>query len=103
MKIILVASPRALLGLKKPPKCPKMAKNDTFSLIIFDPSIAFLKLGQNVEAIVPNIKPLSQTLAKFWLASPGLLGLKSPLFGVVFLICRIIDMCVFRSSGFLWC
>ena len=55
---------------KKAPKCPKVAKNDTFCLITFDPSIVFLKLGQNVEAIVPNIKPLSQTLGKFWFASP---------------------------------
>ena len=39
LKIILVASPGALLWLKKAPKCPKMAKNDTLYLITFDPSI----------------------------------------------------------------
>ena len=71
LKIILIAFPGALLWVKKAPKCPKVPKNDTFCLITFDLSIVFLKLGQNVEAILPNIKPLSQTLAQFWFASPG--------------------------------
>ena len=57
---------------KKAPKCRKVAKNDTFCLVTFDPSIVFLKLGKSVEA-VPNIKPLSQSLANFWFASPVLI------------------------------
>ena len=81
---------------KKAPKCPKMAKNDTFSIITFDPSIFLLKLGQNVEEIVPNIKPLSQTLTKFWFASPGTFRAKKhPFFGAVFQIYRIIDTYVY--------
>ena len=54
------------------PQMPKMTKIDTFWLIKFDPSIVFLlKLGRNVEVIVPNIKPLPQTLAKLWFTSLG--------------------------------
>ena len=37
--------------------------------VTFDASIVFLKLGQNLEEIVLNIKELSQTVAKFWFAS----------------------------------
>ena len=69
---------------KKAPKCPKVAKNGTFCLILIHP-LFFLKLGQNVEVIVPNIKTTVTDLGKTLVRIPrGLLGPKTPLFGAVF-------------------
>ena len=55
-----------------------------------------MKLGQNVEAIVPNIKPLSQALAKLWFACPGdTFRAKNALFGAVFQLYGNTDMYVY--------
>ena len=59
LKIILVASPGALLRLKKPQNALKWLKMILFALQHLIHPLFFMPLSQNVEAIVPSIKPLS--------------------------------------------
>ena len=81
---------------KKAPKCPNMAKNDTFCLITFDPSIVFSetrsKCGGNCTKYKTTVTDLGNILVR---VPRGLLGLKHQFLGLFFQIFRIIDMYVF--------
>ena len=59
------------LGGQERPKCPKWSKQQFLLHNFWCIHYIFLKLGQNMEVIIPNIKPLSQTLGKLWFMSPG--------------------------------
>ena len=102
LKIILVASPGALVWPKKAPKCPKVAKMTLFALYHLIHPLFFLKLSQNVEAIVQNIKTTIVDLGKILVSiSGGLLGLKIPLLGLLFSnLSNYWYVCLF--SGFPW-
>ena len=70
---------------KKAPKCLKVATNDTFCLITFDPSIVFSKTwskcGCNCTKYKTTVTDLGKTQVR---VHRGLLGLKTPYFGAVF-------------------
>ena len=70
---------------KKAPKCPKVAKNDTFCLITFDPSIVFSETRSKCGGNGTKYKTTVTDLGKILVRVPqGHLGLKTPLFGAVF-------------------
>ena len=70
---------------KKAGKCPKMAKNDTFCLITFDPSIVFSETRSKCGGNCTKYKTTVTDLGKILVHVPrGHLGLKNTPFGVVF-------------------
>ena len=105
LKIILIASPGALLCLKKPPKCPKVAKNDTFCLITFDPSIVFSETRPKCGGNCTKYKTTVTELAKFWFASSGSFRAKihcifsESLHGVTTLYGEMLHSRIFENSS----
>ena len=70
---------------EKAPKCPKMAKNDTFCLITFDLSIVFPETWSKCGGNCTKYKTTVVDLGKILVRVPrGHLGLKTPLFGLFF-------------------
>ena len=71
---------------KKAPKCPKVAKNGTFPLVTFDPSIVFSeiwsKCGGNCTRFKTTVTDLGKILVRA--PPPGTFRAKTPLFGSVF-------------------
>ena len=70
---------------KQAPKCPKVAKNDTFCFITFDPSIVFsetLKCEGNFTKYKATVTDLGKTLVR---VPPGtFMAKKHPFLGLFF-------------------
>ena len=56
---------------EKAPKCPKMAKNDTFCLITFDPSIVFPETWSKCGGNCIKYKTTDIDLGKILVRVPG--------------------------------